>query len=177
MSWVVLSLTTKPPMATLVAQESSCSQMKPHLRSKWRVRTGGWHRPKPWQHSSSQYCLTQPSLVTSFLTKFMALCFLLLALTVGEFDLKLKKKKKKLSTSRKFMNTCRKTGEQAAEVCKTSEHSQTTISTECQKKTTHFAVYSHAVIAYSMSHCCQQCPTMNVIEAWSTSVKVQRHTE
>lgn len=69
------------------------SPTSPELRSKWRVRTGGWHHPRPCQHSSSQNSLTQLPLITSLYTKFTALYFLPLALTMG-FDLKLKKRKK-----------------------------------------------------------------------------------
>ena len=44
--------------------------------SKWRVRAGGWHRPRPCQHSSSQCSLTHTRLplVTPLHTKF-TLCF------------------------------------------------------------------------------------------------------
>jgi len=54
--------------APLGPVESSCSQKSPtspQLRSKWRVRTDGWHTSRLCQHGSSHYSLTPLPLVTS----------------------------------------------------------------------------------------------------------------
>lgn len=85
-----------PPTAALGLVESSCSQRSPTspvLRSQWRVRMGGWHRPRPCQHSSSQYSLTQLPLITSLHTKFTALLFSITGSDDGGIWLKKKKKK------------------------------------------------------------------------------------
>lgn len=155
------------------------SPTSPAPRSKWKVRAGGWHWPKPWQHSGSQYSLTQLPLVTSLHTEFMALCLLLLALTVGEFDLKFLFFKKRVKYKQEIYEHMHKNWRAGSwglqNKCTFADNNKHRVH-HVQKKT-HFAVYSHAITAYSMSHCCQRWPAMNIIEAWSTSVKVQRHTE
>ena len=84
---------------------------KPHLSSVEVKVEGknGWLAPTQamsTQQFSIQYSFTQLPLVTSLHTEFTALCFLLLALMMGEFDFK--KKKRIKHESRSFVSTCRK---------------------------------------------------------------------